>query len=258
MSTEDLSAELPLALACPFCGHEGLDFREGSTFRWLAYSCAGCGMGSEVRMLSPAEAKPAERRSAAERDAIIEWNRRASSAAAVPAGWKLVPVEPTREMLEATGPGTYWHKVHREAWTAMLAATPAPPQAVPATDAAPVAVDAAPELPPLPSPWDVCYLWREPTGLHRSFSAHHYNGRACDDQVLLYTQAELKEYGDARARAALRAAGAGNRESLTEERIVLDGLMSCPTALLSDCTKAFEAGVRFAEAAHGIAARGTA
>jgi len=24
---------------CPFCGHVGLDFREGTTFRWLSAEC---------------------------------------------------------------------------------------------------------------------------------------------------------------------------------------------------------------------------
>lgn len=28
---------------CPFCGETGLDFDEGSTFRWLLPSCKGCG-----------------------------------------------------------------------------------------------------------------------------------------------------------------------------------------------------------------------
>ena len=37
-------------LPCPFCGHIGLYFNEGSTFRWLAYSCGGCGIGSETRV----------------------------------------------------------------------------------------------------------------------------------------------------------------------------------------------------------------
>lgn len=28
---------------CPFCGHVGLEFSEGSTFRWIVASCGGCG-----------------------------------------------------------------------------------------------------------------------------------------------------------------------------------------------------------------------
>jgi hypothetical protein len=61
---------------------------------------------------------------------------RASSAVAVPAGWALVPVEPTDAMLSVlTGfhfRGSFdpQQKALREGvWKAMLAATPAPPQA---------------------------------------------------------------------------------------------------------------------------------
>jgi len=46
------------------------------------------------------------------------------------------------------------------------------------------------------------------------------------------------------------------RQPLTEERIVMDGLMMLPTADAKDCAKSFEAGVRFAERAHGITQEG--
>jgi hypothetical protein len=64
-------------LPCPFCGHVGLDFAEGSTFRWLAYSCANCDIGSEARMQTMGAGTPAEWRAEAERYAIECWNRRA-------------------------------------------------------------------------------------------------------------------------------------------------------------------------------------
>jgi hypothetical protein len=64
--------------ACPFCGHIGLDFAEGSTFRWLDYSCGGCGMGSETRMQTMGAGTLEQWRAEAERDAIKEWNRRAT------------------------------------------------------------------------------------------------------------------------------------------------------------------------------------
>jgi len=62
---------------------------------------------------------------------------RASSAAAVPAGCVPVPVEPTQEMLEAGAFRKYRdaYSPEEDSYRAMLAATPAPPQAVPATDA---------------------------------------------------------------------------------------------------------------------------
>jgi Lar family restriction alleviation protein len=61
---------------CPFCGHVGLEFSEGSTFRWLAYSCTGCGMGTETRVQTMGSGSPEEWRAQAERDAIKEWNTR--------------------------------------------------------------------------------------------------------------------------------------------------------------------------------------
>ena len=61
---------------CPFCGHTGLTFGEGSTFRWLAYSCGGCGIGSEMRVQTIGEGTKEQWREQAERDAIEEWNKR--------------------------------------------------------------------------------------------------------------------------------------------------------------------------------------
>lgn len=63
-------------LPCPFCGHVGLDFSVGSTFRWLGYSCGGCGMGSETRMQTMGPGNPEQWRSEAESAAVEEWNRR--------------------------------------------------------------------------------------------------------------------------------------------------------------------------------------
>ena len=56
---------------CPFCGHVGLDFTDGSTYRWGEASCSGCGATcGEVRREYPDEGKWHE-------DAIKEWNTRA-------------------------------------------------------------------------------------------------------------------------------------------------------------------------------------
>ena len=71
-------------LPCPFCGHIGLAFSEGSTFRWVAYSCGGCGMGSETRIQTMGEGTNEEWRAQAERDAIKEWNTRAAPPVAEP------------------------------------------------------------------------------------------------------------------------------------------------------------------------------
>lgn len=61
---------------CPFCGHVGLSFDEGSTFRWLAYSCSGCGMGNETRVQTLGEGTPEQWLAQAELEAIKEWNTR--------------------------------------------------------------------------------------------------------------------------------------------------------------------------------------
>lgn len=48
------------------------------------------------------------------------------------------------------------------------------------------------------------------------------------------------------------SAQAEPQEPLTDEQIVMDGLMMTPTKTLESCAEAFTAGVRFAERAHGI------
>ena len=75
---------------CPFCGHVGLHFSDGSTFRWLDYSCAGCGIGSEVRMQTLGDGTKEQWRAQAEQDAIKEWNTRS----APPASQELPPLPP--------------------------------------------------------------------------------------------------------------------------------------------------------------------
>ncbi len=83
-------------LPCPFCGAVGLDFCEGSTFRWLAYSCVGCGMGDETRMQTMGEGTQEEWRKAAEADAVLDWNRRAPAAPEAPAAAQSDNKEPPR------------------------------------------------------------------------------------------------------------------------------------------------------------------
>lgn len=68
--------QLPELKPCPFCGHIGLDFREGSTFRWLAFSCGHCGIGSETRVQTMGYGTPEEWRAKAEGDAVKFWNTR--------------------------------------------------------------------------------------------------------------------------------------------------------------------------------------
>ena len=58
-------------LPCPFCGHVGLDFADGSTHRWGLASCAGCGATcGETRRAYPLDDKW-------HASAIKDWNTRA-------------------------------------------------------------------------------------------------------------------------------------------------------------------------------------
>lgn len=63
-------------LNCPFCGSVGLVFGEGSTFRWLAYSCINCGMGNETRLQTVGEGGKTQWLAEARERAIQEWNTR--------------------------------------------------------------------------------------------------------------------------------------------------------------------------------------
>lgn len=75
MNAEKLAAE---PLPCPFCGHVGLDFGDGSTHRWGLASCGACGATcGEVRRNYPDDGKW-------HADAIKEWNRRSQDAQAEP------------------------------------------------------------------------------------------------------------------------------------------------------------------------------
>lgn len=68
---------------CPFCGNVGLDFSEGSTFRWMIADCQHCGgSAGETRMGDSWEES--------EERAIAAWNRRASlpEAPAEPVAWQ--------------------------------------------------------------------------------------------------------------------------------------------------------------------------
>ena len=72
----------PEALPCPFCGHIGLNFDEGSTFRWMVASCGGCGATrGDVRVQTLGEGTKEQWWEAAKIDAIEDWNQRAALAA---------------------------------------------------------------------------------------------------------------------------------------------------------------------------------
>jgi len=57
-------------LPCPFCGHVGLDFADGETYRWGVASCGGCGAScGDIRREYPDLGEW-------HTEAIAEWNRR--------------------------------------------------------------------------------------------------------------------------------------------------------------------------------------
>lgn len=66
-------------LPCPFCGYVGLQFREGSTFRWLYSECGECGATcGETRVQTMGNGTRDEWLAQAEKDAIEVWNKRAA------------------------------------------------------------------------------------------------------------------------------------------------------------------------------------
>jgi len=66
-----------LALPCPFCGHVGLEFNEGCTFRWIVASCGGCGASrGETRIQTFGEGAREDWLAEAQDDAIQNWNQR--------------------------------------------------------------------------------------------------------------------------------------------------------------------------------------
>lgn len=98
---------------CPFCGEADLLGFEQNKQGWVVVACKNCG------------ASGSNGRSTTEIEAAAFWNRRAQPAAqAVPEGWKLVPVEPTTEMLRA---GVDVAVGALPIYRAMLDAAPTPP-----------------------------------------------------------------------------------------------------------------------------------
>ena len=73
MTTKD-----PAIAPCPFCGYVGLEFREGSTFRWLIADCGGscgCSLG-ETRIQTLGEGTKEEWMAQAQSNVIEVWNTR--------------------------------------------------------------------------------------------------------------------------------------------------------------------------------------
>ena len=117
-------------LPCPFCGAGTTRVvMNGQTWTGTKYSDPIS--VSVVHHCDPIEGQPSRQIERIGRDAesaIAAWNRRASPASA-PAGWKLVPVEPTEEILDVMfDAGIDRHDGDLTIlYRAILAAAPTPP-----------------------------------------------------------------------------------------------------------------------------------
>ena len=62
---------------CPFCGSVGLDFLEGSTFRWRRAECVGCGATlGDTRIQTTGTGTQEEWEEACRKEMIEQWNTR--------------------------------------------------------------------------------------------------------------------------------------------------------------------------------------
>ncbi|WP_458763613.1 Lar family restriction alleviation protein [Cupriavidus basilensis] len=115
---------------CPCCGGTASFDHDDDGWNWIV--CGSCGLSTDCAVSAMDDCRPSLRE---------KWNRRAPAEAGVPAGWKLVPVEPTEGMVDAAirergdlsdiaaGRKPYPAIETRMAYRAMLAAAPAAPKA---------------------------------------------------------------------------------------------------------------------------------
>ena len=120
---------------------------------------------------------------------IAELEAQVEALSAAPVGWKLVPVEPTQEMLEA--PSNAWPADAKATWAAMLAASPTPPAEQQAQSGAAYA-----ELP-------------------HSVGEHKYGGG-------LFTEVQMRDFAD--RTHALRTQAAPKNDGFYEAINEMDGL----------------------------------
>lgn len=121
--THHTDAEL---LPCPFCCAGITSIRENGKM-WTGQRYSEPTSVSVMHHCEPVDGQPSRAIERVGRDmesAVAAWNRRAP-AAPVPHGWKLVPVEPTDEILAATS----WPGCAKTDYAHMLAAAPQPPEA---------------------------------------------------------------------------------------------------------------------------------
>ncbi len=117
--------DMPDLLPCPFCGSGRVGLSIGYSLEY-SVSCHNCHCEGAT--------------SAIDKDAMTAWNTRATPPSqaeqAVPAGWKMVPIEPTEEMIEAGYEHTAdpcWRENYIEAYKASVAAAPPAPVPGPRT-----------------------------------------------------------------------------------------------------------------------------
>jgi len=98
---------------CPFCGGEATFDHDDNGWNWI--ECLACGASTNARVSAMDDCKPL---------LLEQWNKRVPSevqpASSVPTGWKLVPIDPTRNMLDIMDLGS--NMLYR--YRALLAAAP--------------------------------------------------------------------------------------------------------------------------------------
>jgi hypothetical protein len=78
--TDPMQTEREALKPCPFCGHTGLIFSEGSTFRWRIAECQECGATAGEERIQTMGDGDAEAWETNCRERLIgAWNRRAES-----------------------------------------------------------------------------------------------------------------------------------------------------------------------------------
>lgn len=237
-------------LPCPFCGKTGLNFSEGSTFRWLAYWCWGCGIGSETRMQTMGDGTLEEWRESAEQDAIAAWNTRAAPPApdpwsAHPMQWWMDGADPLDTPLPCdvrVGNGT-----HRKGTTLRTLITrmkmlheaafgPEPSQAEKDANLAALrcVAPAVAELPALPEPTEAM--------IDAYLKANDTYWRAMDDlpsPIGKWRNGAVRDATKASLAAAIATDRAARVPVLTDEQIMRAVINACDSL---NCTRVHELG----------------
>lgn len=209
-------------LPCPFCGAACHFEKDEGAWEWV--ECESCGMQGNRSASLMDDCKPI---------LAAAWNRRAAieadRAQRVPDGWKLVPVDPVRSMVDAAERVDWADSDVRgniyNMWNVMLASTPAPAQQEPA----------------------------EPMDAHR---AAYFMRRFLHEEKMLGPNEQAALHFTIAALEAMESAAQHQeppqqeRKPMTDE-VVREGFAACGVGGIN-ARLGFVEGVKFAERHHGI------